>query len=200
MKWFEIEYSGGGNSKRINGQTEMNLDEVLNTANPPKFIKVHNIAYNSKITNKYELFDKWDSKWSNEMWINTDSIIAIRANSDDLLTSTSTGEWNAFSERNPLTILISKQLADDNRKEYEDVFLKAIDELAAKAGNTAFYGKEIQVFEQQLLPPNEFIIVQYGREVLRKTVTGDIKLSIIAHVQDYLAQFAKEPKESEENE
>ena len=42
MKWYDIEYSGGKSSKNVTGQSDLDLDEVLNTTDPPKFIKIEN--------------------------------------------------------------------------------------------------------------------------------------------------------------
>lgn len=195
MKWYEIEYSGGGSSKSIIGQANVNLDEVLNTFDP-KFIKIENISYYSKLSEKYELFEKWDSKWENEMWINTSRIISIRKIKGDLLSHASIGEWTAFLDKTPFSIIVSKQFADSNRSEFENTFLNSIEQLISENSNHFnFYGSP-RMIEQELLSQNEFIITQYGNVVIRKKVNGNIGNEILAELIDY---FSKSNQEKEDD-
>lgn len=196
MKWYDVEYSGGKSSKNITGQSNLNLDELLNMPEPPKFIKIENVSYYSKLSKKYELFDNWDSKWENEIWINTSSIISIRKIKDNLYSNPSEGEWNAFSDKFGFSIILSKKFTESLGLNYSEAFLTELKDIVEKKSKLAIYGN-IKITVQSLLPENELIIHQFGNVVLRKKVHGDIKSGIRNEIEKYLSKFSKDIEEEE---
>jgi len=197
MKWYDIEYSGGKSSKNVTGQSALDLDEVLNTTDPPKFIKIQNMSYYSKLSEQYELFEKWDSKWENEIWINTSSIISIRKVKDNLHGHSSTGEWNAFTNKIGASLIISKKLVDSLTDKYESVFLEKVHELTRKKYKQLAYLGQLKINTQELLDENEFIFHQHGNIVIRKKVEGDVSTGIINELDKYFSQFNQSTEEED---
>jgi len=197
MKWYDVEYSGGKSSTSMTGQSALNLDEVLNTPDPPKFIKLENISYRSKLSERYELYEKWDSKWENEIWINTSSIISIRTIKDDLTSNPSVGEWNAFSDKTGFSIMISKRLVDTMGNDQYREFQNDIDKLIReKAPQYNFMGGA-KINVQELLDENEFIITQFGNTMIRKKVAGKVAEEIMEYLKNHFSKFAQNDSEEE---
>jgi len=189
MKWYDIEYSGGKSSKNITGQSSLDLDKILNTPDPPKFIKIENISYYSELSKKYELYEKWDSKWENEIWVNTASIISIRKIKDNLHSNPSIGEWNAFSDKVGFSIILSKKFVDSMGDEYENYFLKKINQLTNEKTKHLTFAGNININIQELLDENEFIVNQFGNTIIRKKEDGEISSGIIKVLTSHFSMF-----------
>ena len=187
MKWYDVEYAGGKSSSSFVGQTDDDLNQLLNNPNPPKFIRLQNISYRSKLSGRYELYDKWDSKFENEVLINTSSIIAARRLKDDLPANPITGEWNAFSDKVGLSIVIANAYADSLGRDAFDHFRQQVNKLVAEKAKHFLTNGPLLINIQELLPIDEFIVNQYGTTILRKKVEGDLAAEVMQFLNNRFA-------------
>jgi hypothetical protein len=179
MNWYSIEYRGDKSSTSVIGQTDESLEELLNSNSKPFFIKVTNVSYLSKISKKYELYEKWNSKWDNTIWVNTESVISIRRIKMNLLDKESTGEWNAFSDNRPFSLIISQQLLAEKGQDFVSQFKESLNSILLDKANYLSVLGEVTLIESNLLLKNEYIITQYGNVLKRGITTSDFKAEVL---------------------
>jgi len=189
MNWYDIEYSTGRSSKSVMGSSGEDIELILNSPNIPKFIKLENVCYFSKITNKYELFDKWDSKWTNEIIIKAETIVSVRKIKINLLKDYSIGEIHIASESEPLTLVISDNYLAANKSSIDSSLSPAIDEIVKKGEALLGIMKyPIKIVGQPLVKENEFLLVSFGNIVFRKQNARDLPKAILKGVKEYAKQ------------
>ena len=201
MNWYEIEYASGQKSRRVIGQCNPEVVQRLQQANPPGFLELTSMAYHSDITKQYELMQQWDDKLTNEMLINTASIVAIRKLRNDLLGSDVTGE-GMMQQETPVGMLVaySASYARENDGANGRLLQERVRELSSKGLKQFAFLGGLKFSEQSLLPHGEFIIRAYHNEVARKTTDGDVADAIMEELAIYVKQFQQEQKEEAEAE
>lgn len=192
MNWYEVEYSGGKSKSDIKGTFEGDLEEVLLSNNPPRFIKLKNVSYFSRISYKFELYEKWHSEWSNEILIKTASIITVRPIKGDLLTEKYRGEIHAPSKDSSIGIMISSAFADSHRELVEETLKPQIEELLSNMSPHIGPSRGNLVVELDLLKHDEFILKSFGRKVKRKVNPDTLVQELIQEVQKLFPHHREE--------
>jgi len=192
MNWYEVEYLGGKSKSDIKGTYAGDLEEVLLSNNPPRFIKLENVSYFSRISYKFELYERWHSEWSNEILIKTASIISVRPIKGDLLTEKYRGEIHAPSKDTSIGIMISSAFADAYRSAVEEILKPKIEELFSEAGPHFGPSRGSFVVELDLLKADEFMIKSFGRKVKRQSNPDQLVQEIIEEVQKIFPRHMEE--------
>ena len=190
--WYEVEYSGGKSAQTLVGVCEEGVEEKLLNPEVPKFIQVKQVVYFSKITQKYELYPEWNSKWSDEILINTENIITIRKLNPESnileMEEGFKGEFNAVSEKEVVSIALSSTVYDESK---EAVFGK-ITALIKEKELKVMVSKEGLITSQSLLKDQEFMLSSFGEVIVRKEVKGDVIEEVLGEVNGFLEGLKEE--------
>ena len=189
--FIKIEY---GKGESIIGCISFDLEEKIENGDLPKFIKLDKVSYYSNLTSKYELFEEWDSKWENIAFINSNSIHAIRKVKSNLLGNSSSGEFNALKQTDPLTIILSTKLVQKNKTVSEQIF-SAIKEISLQLP-ISYYLNGSKIISQDLLQENEFVIASMGAIVTKQVST----LNLVEDIKQELIRFNKKFQPNNEDE
>ncbi len=187
MYWYRIDYTSGGPIESATGTYNVNLDAVINSDACPKFIKLENHSYYSKLSGKYELFDKWDSKYANEILIRTDTIVSVRKLEPELLDRKHGGEWDAISQRDAFCIMVSPDFLSVNKEVIQDELLPELQALLEESGSRLAHSSGgIKCKAQTLLNDDEYVITSFGEIILRRKTNKDLLNAILSDTELYL--------------